>query len=222
MHLEGPRRIGGQRFDRLAGVLMLLGALAVVVANIVGVWLHPTTGFFADTISNLAAGRHAWVLDSALVLFAIGVMAVGAAMWRYDLDGWRFRTGAGLTVLVGAAIVVIALRNEYGDNDTGGTVIHLEVVVAMALAFAAATWLVAPGLTRAGSRWSTFSMLVGVGWLVFGLAFFFLASDRWDGLIERIAAALMVLWALVIARLVWREREVAGLWAGRGVAAEAR
>ena len=218
MRLEGSRRIGGQPFERFAAALALLGAVAVVVANVVGVWLHPTTGFFADTISNLAAGRHAWVLDSALVLFAIGMVAVGAALWRQDLDGWRYRTGAALTVLTGIGIAVIALRNEYGDNDTGGLVIHLEVVIAMALAFAAATWLVAPGLTRVGGRWSAFSMLVGVGWLLLGLAFYFVASDAWDGLVERVAAGLMVAWALAMARLVVRERETASLWAGRGVA----
>ena len=221
MRLEGPRRIGGQRFERIAAALALLGAVAVVVANVVGVWLHPTTGFFADTISNLAAGRHAWVLDGALVLFAIGMVAIGIALWRQDLDGWRFRTGAALTMLTGLGIAVIALRNEYGDNDTGGLVIHLEVVVAMALAFAAATWLVAPGLTRVGSRWSTFSALIGMGWLLLGLAFFFLASDGWDGLVERLAAGLMVIWALAMARLVVKEREASGLWAGRGVATAA-
>ena len=218
MRLEGPRRIGGQRFERIAAALALLGAAAVVVANIVGVWLHPTIGFFADTISNLAAGRYAWVLDIALVLFAIGMVAVGVALWRQDLDGWRFRTGAALTVLTGIGIVVIALYDEYGDNDTGGVTIHLEVVIAMALAFAIATWLVAPGLTRIGSRWSAFSMLIGVGWLLLGLAFYFVASDGWDGFVERIAAGLMVVWALAMARLVVKEREAASPWAGRGVA----
>ena len=157
MKFEEARMIGGQRFDRVASVLALLGALAVMVANVVGVWLHPETGFFADTISNLAAGRHSWVLDGALLLFALGMAAVGAAMWRYRLDGTLWRVGSTLTVLVAAAIVVIALYEEYGDGDPGGVTIHLEVVIGMALAFTLTTWIVAPGLYRVGSRWSALS-----------------------------------------------------------------
>lgn len=222
MRFDDARMIGGQRFDRAAAALVLLGAVAVLVANIVAARLHPETGFFADTISNLAAGRYAWVLDGALTLFALGMAAVGVAMWRYRLDGWPWRTGAVLTVLVAASIVVIAFYEEYGDGDAGGITIHLEIVVAMALAFAAATWLVAPGLTRVGGRWSAFSMLLGLGWLLLGLAFFFLAPDDWDGLVERGAAALMVVWALTMARFVARRREVASMWAGRRVAAPAR
>ena len=168
MHFDDARRIGGGRLDRIAAALALVGALAVLAANVVAVRLHSETGFFADTISNLAAGRHAWVLDSALVLFALGMGAVGLAMWRYRLDGGRFRTGAGLTVLVAAAIIVIALYEEYGDGEAGGVTIHLEVVIAMALLFTAATWLVAPGLHRVGHRWSAFSALIGLGWLVLG------------------------------------------------------
>lgn len=202
----GRASVGGRPFDRFAAFVAILGAVAVIVANLVAAWLHPTTGLFADTISNLAAGRYHWILDAALVVFALGMVMVALAMWDMHLEGWRWRIGAALIGLSGFAIAVIALYNEYGDNDTGGLVIHLEVVVAMALAFAAGAILLSLGLTRIGSGWSAFSLWCGIGWLALGLAFFFLASDAWDGLVERLAAGLMVLWSLGMARLVGRER----------------
>lgn len=222
MRMDEGRIVGGRRDDRIAATLMLVGAIAVVVANLVGAWLHDETGLFADTISNLAAGRYGWVLDTALVVFAIGMAAIGLALWRYRLDGWRWHAGGLLTIVVAVGIAVIALYNEYGDGDTGGVTIHLEVVVGMAISFVLVTWLLAPGLTRIGERWSTFSALMGAGWLLIGLAYFFLAPDGWDGLIERIAAGFMVAWGLGMARLVGRKRDAEPLWGGRGIAETAR
>ena len=218
MRLEGARPVGGRPLDGWASILAWLGAVAVVVANIVGARLHDETGLFADTISNLAAGRYSWVLDGALIAFAVGMAAVGIALWRYRLDGWRWHAGVALLMVTAAAIVVIALYEEYGDGDTGGTTIHLEVVIGMAVAFALTTWLLAPGLTRIGDRWAAFSALTGFGWVLLGLAYFFLAPDGWDGLIERLAAGFMVLWAVGMAVLLGRERTARDAWAGRGVA----
>ena len=206
MAFDGARPIGGRRLDRGASALALFGALAVVVANLVAAWLHDETGLFADTISNLAAGRYGWVLDAALVLFALGVGAIGVALWRFDLDGWRWRAGAALTVLAAIGIAVIALYNEYGDGDTGGITIHLEVVVAMGLLFTLGTILLSFGLVRMGTFWSGLNVLTGVLWLVIGLAFFFLTPDAWDGLVERIAAGMLIVWTFAMARLIGRER----------------
>ena len=202
------REVGGTPFDRAAAIVAILGALAVVVANVVAVWLHPTTGFFADTISNLAAGRYHWVLDAALVLFGLGMIAVAFALWSFRLDGWRWRLGAALIGLSGLGVIVIALWNEYGDGAPGGVTIHLETVIALGLAFAIGSWLVAPGLSRIRTFWAGLSVWLGLFWLLAGLAYFFLAPDGLDGLIERIAAMAMVLWAVAMARLVGRLRLV--------------
>ena len=203
-----PREIGGTRFDRFCAVLAILGAVAVVVANLVAAWLHPETGLFADTISNLAAGRYHWVLDAALVLFGVGMIAIAFALWPQSLDGWRWKLGSLLIGLSGLGIIVIALWNEYGDGEPGGTTIHLETVIALGVAFTVGTWLVAPGLSRVRTYWAALSVWLGIFWLVAGLAFFFLAPDGWDGLIERLAAAAMVIWAVSMARLVGRLRPV--------------
>ena len=202
----GDGAVGGRPFDRFAAVVAILGAIAVVVANIVGVIMHPTTGFFADTISNLAAGRHAWVLDTALVVFALGMVAVALALWDMRLEGSRWRIGAALIGFTGLAVAVIALYDEYGDNDTGGVTIHLEVVIAMGIAFALGAMILSLGLDRIGRGWSGFSLWSGILWFVFGVVFFLFTPDGWDGLVERIAAGLMVAWALGMARLVGRER----------------
>ena len=198
--------VGGTSFDRFVSVAAILAAVAVIVANLVGVGLHPTTGLFADTISNLAAGRYHWILDAALVMFGIALVFIATALWAFDLDGWRWRSGVACIGLTGIAILVIALYNEYGDGDTGGITIHLEVVVAMGLLFTLGTILLSFGLVRMGTFWSGLNVLTGVLWLVIGLAFFFLTPDAWDGLVERIAAGMLIVWTFAMARLIGRER----------------
>ena len=205
--------VGGTRFDRVAACVAILGAIAVVVANLLGAWMHPSTGLVADTISNLAAGRHHWVLDGALVIYGVAMGMIALALWDFDLGsdvpgGWHWRTGAALIGLVGIAIAVIALWNEYGDGAPGGVTIHLEVVVAMGVAFALGAMLLSLGLVRLGRGWAAFSLWSGILWLVFGIAFFYFAPDGWDGLVERVAAGIMVVWSLGMARLIGRRREL--------------
>ena len=201
-----PTRVGGRPFDRFASTVAILAAVAVIVANLVAAWLHPSTGLVADTISNLAAGRYHWVLDAALVAFAIGMVMIALALWDFRLNGWDWKLGTAMIGLTGVAVAVIALYNEYGDNDTGGVTIHLEVVIAMGVAFALGSMLLSLGLVQIPGPWSAISLFSGILWLVFGVAFFLWAPDGWDGLVERIAAGLMVLWLVAMARLVGRER----------------
>ena len=206
---RGPPTVGGTRFDRAAALVAIIGAVAVVVANLVAAWLHPETGLFADTISNLAAGRYHWVLDIALVLFGLGMIAVAFGMWTDALDDrWHWHLGTLLIGLAGLGVIVIALWNEYGDGEAGGVTIHLEVVIGLAVAFTLGSWLVAPGLSRVGTYWAALSVWLGIFWLVAGLAYFFLAPDSLDGLIERIAAVAMVVWLVSMARFIARVRPI--------------
>ena len=210
---NGDGLVGGTRFDRVAAGVAILGAIAVIVANLVGAWMHPSTGLVADTISNLAAGRYHWVLDAALVIYGVGMGMIALALWDFDLGsdvpgGWHWRTGAALIGLVGIAVAVIALWNEYGDGVPGGVTIHLEVVIAMGIAFTLGTVLLSLGLVRLGRGWSAFSLWSGILWLIFGIAFFYFVPDGWDGLVERIAAGIMVVWSLGMARLIGRQRSL--------------
>ena len=197
--------IGGRTFDRFAATVSVLGVVAVIAANLVAAWLHPTTGLIEDTISNLAAGQYHWWLDAALAFLGLGIVLLAFALWDMKLDAWRWKLGALSIGLVGIGIAVIALWNEYGDGEPGGTTIHFEVVIAMGLLFTIGTVLLSLGLSRVGTFWSGLNVLTGVFWFAFGLWFFF-APDGWDGLVERIAAAMLVLWVLAMARLVSRER----------------
>ena len=197
--------IGGRAFDRAAAAVAVLGVVAVIAANLVVAWLHPTTGLIADTISNLAAGRYHWWLDAALALLRLGIVLLAFALWDMKLDAWRWKLGVLCIGLVGFGVAVIALWNEYGDGEPGGVTVHFEVVIAMGLLFTVGTVLLSLGLSRIGTFWSGLSVLTGVLWLAFG-AWFFFSDDGWDGLIERVAAAMLVLWVLAMARLVGRER----------------
>ncbi|HEX2020958.1 MAG TPA: hypothetical protein VGO17_18655, partial [Aurantimonas sp.] len=70
------------------GIVGILGCIIVVAANIVGVIVHPEDGLVSDTISALAAGRYAVIMDVGLYAFAAGILAAAAGLRRLQWGHW--------------------------------------------------------------------------------------------------------------------------------------
>lgn len=189
---------------RAAGVLGLAGSAAAILGNVIGVIVHDQVGFVADTISDLAAGRHAWIQDVGIYACALGLLAVAAALYDWQVGGWRWKLGAVLLGAVAATIFVIGAHGEYGDRDEGGLVIHPYVVSLFGIQFAAAALLLADGLETLEAGWSRFSRILAGIWLVAG-PLFFVVPTSWDGLYERAVAGLMLLWLVAVSRLLLRK-----------------
>ena len=187
------------------GTFGLVGCAAIVVTSAVGTAVHSEIGFVDDTISDLAVGRHAWIQDTGLHLFALGMAAVGAALYRWDLDGRAWRIGCLLLLAVAACIATIALRSEYGDDDPGGFVIHDELVYAVGLFFPAVALLTANGFRYFGEGWFRFNAAVAVLWIVLA-PLFFVVPAAWDGLYERLVGLLMIGWLAATSVLLIRVR----------------
>ena len=121
-----PRQ--AQRLAIRAVCACMVSAIAVLIADFV----LPDHDWIADTISDLGAGKFEFIVDigiyalsSALssALIATSLMAA-----HVHLGGWRWSLGAvGLAVL-GLIVFLIGARNEYGDNDSEGVVIHVYLV----------------------------------------------------------------------------------------------
>lgn len=167
-----------------------------------GILIHEPHNPVSETISDLAAGPHAWIQDLGIILLGLGLaaVAVGLRLWRRGGRAWRLATV--FMVLLAADLMVIAGHNEYGDLDSGKFVIHSYAVYALGLLVLLAALLLAPGLGRtaeAGRRWHHASIAFGTVWLLLA-PLFFVVPTAWDGLYERGIAALLIGW---IGALSW-------------------
>lgn len=184
-----------------AALLCIIGSACILLADVAGWIVVDGYNPISETISDLAAGDRSWLLDTGIVMFSIGIIALGIALYRWELETYDWHVGAVLMVLLGIVISLIALHNEYGDNQAGGLEIHIYLVYALGILFAIVTGALARGLKRLHVSWFWFSVVVSVLWVILAPPFFFI-SDAWNGAYERMLGVLMVGWFVVIAGLL--------------------
>lgn len=170
----------------VCGLVGLGGCAALIIGTLIAPSFVPDYDWIADTISDLAAGRWEIVMDVALYGFAAGLMAsaLGAAHAHLGRAGWS----AGVLALsvLAAQVVIIGARNEYGDGDNEGVVIHIYVVYAMGVLFALVSATMQAGL-RTSRHVTAGKWLIGLGiaWTVTA-PMFLMSPTTIDGLLERI------------------------------------
>lgn len=166
-------------------VLGLLGCTSLVVGTFVAQQMVPGHDWIADTISDLAAGRWEIVMDVALYGFAAGLMATSLAAAHVHPGGTGWSVGVVAFAVLAAVVTIVAARNEYGDNDSEGVVIHIYLVYALGLLFAVAPLSMASGVTLYAG-WARRALIgLAVLWVIAAPIFFFLPTDV-DGLYERL------------------------------------
>ncbi|MGJ3262258.1 MAG: DUF998 domain-containing protein [Salinarimonas sp.] len=191
------------------GAVAAACASVLIVTDVVGSAVVPGYDPVGDSISDLAAGRLAWIQDAGLVTFAIGLAALAWGLSRIA-DGRAWLAGVLCLALVALDVATIAVHDEYGDREPGGLVFHLELVYALGFLFALTTLLLAPGLYRASRAWGRFDAGVCAAWIVLAPIFFFVPT-RWDGLYERAIAAIVLAWTFGMAWFLARRRRTVSL-----------
>ena len=176
--------------------LGLLGCVSLFAGAIVAAFYVPDYDWVADTISDLGAGEHQRIMDWTLYGFAAGIMATALGAAHAHLGKLAWSTGIVSLAIIAGLVIVIAARDEYGDGDTGGLVIHSYVVMAYGLAMAVAAFAAAPGAAAARGWFRPALIGLGLLWCLASPYFFFMGTS-WDGLYERglgvIAAAITVI-----------------------------
>lgn len=191
---------------RGVGAAGLVGCAAAMLTTIAAVLAQEGAGFAANTISALAAGRQAWIQDLGLYAFGAAMIAVTVALGWYREDpkrGWHWRVGLSLLGACGGAILLVGAYGEYGDRDPGGLVIHIYVVFFTLLAFVSGILLTAPALRPHWRHWMAFSVTIAAI-LVAAVPVFFFVPTGWDGLFQRAAAMMMVIWLAAVSLLMMR------------------
>jgi len=188
------RHIRTNRLTLACGVIGLAGCVAVVLGDIVAALWVRDVGMVSDTISNLAAGRNAWLMDTGLVLLSVGMIAVAGGLLQIRLDGWRWTLAALILGFMAVIVLGIALYDEYGDGDgAGGDTVHIRLVYALGLSFTFVPLLTARGLKAVDPRLEIASYAIAAVWFVLG-PFLFAVPTGWDGLYERLVAAVLTVW----------------------------
>ena len=167
------------------GALGIAGCVALVVGTLAAPFFVPHHNWIADTISDLGAGEWEIVMDVALYGFAAGVFAVALAGAHAHLGGIGWSVGILSLAIIAALVVVVGARNEYGDADSDGIVIHVYLVYGLGLFFTLAPLLMARTIGRDHPRTERLLFVLGVAWAV-AAPVFFLMPDWIDGLYERV------------------------------------
>lgn len=167
------------------GGLGIIGICSLIIGTIAAQMVVPGHDWIADTISDLGAGQSEIVMDLALYGFAAGLMATALAAAHAHLGGVFWSVGTLSLAILAGLVVVVGARNEYGDGDSDGIVIHIYLVYGLGVLFLTAPLCMASGIARDHVRSSRVLVGLAVLWAV--VAPIFLLSPNWiDGLVERI------------------------------------
>ncbi|NSX55326.1 DUF998 domain-containing protein [Parasulfitobacter algicola] len=168
----------------LFGLIGLLGCVALILGTIIAPFFVPEYNWVSDTISDLAAGQSEIIMDVALYGFAAGLFATALAASHAHLGGIFWSGGIFSLAVLAALVVVVGARNEYGDNDNEGIVIHMYLVYCLGVFFLLAPLFMAKGI-GINHDWAM-RTLIGLG-LLWGITapIFFLLPTTVDGLYER-------------------------------------
>ncbi|MDF1727229.1 MAG: DUF998 domain-containing protein [Sulfitobacter sp.] len=191
-------------FLRLMAVIAALGTAALLIGNIVGSIVVPDHDWISDTVSDLAAGRYEIIQDVALYGYAATLLALGLAAAHLHTGAANWGWMSVILVVLAAAVIVIGARNEYGDGDNGGVVIHIYVVYLLGALFAGIFALMAVEGGRFDFPMQQVSWVCLVFWAI-GAPVFFVMPTKYDGAWERGLGVVTMVWCLAFALALWRE-----------------
>lgn len=179
--------IAGERpyLLKLLAWIGFAGCAALIIGTIVAQFFVPDYDWVADTISDLAAGEWEIIMDVALYGFAAGLFATSLAAAHAHLGQGRWSVGVLSLALLAALVVVVGARNEYGDKDSDGVVIHSYLVYGLGLLFVLAPWSMAAGFRPSHRSVSSLLIFLGLLWAI-AAPIFLMVPTGVDGLFERI------------------------------------
>ena len=158
--------------------------------------------FVADTISDLARGPHAWLMDTGFYMGAAGMLALAIGAAHYHIGRWAW--SAGLFCLAFLALVITLLG--VWDNITpegDGMTVHTRLTFLLGPLYLAGPLLMAPAIAGVHAALRAAFVAAAVLWIAFAAAFK-LTGDDIDGRLKKIAVAATLLWTLPLAMVLLR------------------
>ncbi|TFL16713.1 DUF998 domain-containing protein [Jannaschia formosa] len=181
--------------------IALAGPLIFAVSILIADFVVPGHDWVADTISDLGAGRYELIVDTGIYAYsaALLALAIGAAHSHLGGPGWTI--GIYGLLLAGLIVFLVGARNEYGDGDNDGFVIHIYLVWVLYAAFAVIPWSMSRGAAVIRPAYGVICKAITVVWALSAPVFFFLPTDI-DGLYERLLGLLTFVFVVSLARVL--------------------
>ena len=205
-HELEKNKSSGARRSLICGIIGLVGCLAMIVADIVGIIIVEKHNPFSDTISELANEKYGWVQDLGLDLYAAAMIACAIGLYAWNLDGTRWKIANICLILLGIDVILIADHNQYVGRPRVGSNIHFFLVYVFAFLFTVLTVLIGFGLRRIGQKWYRYSLATSITWTVLAPIFFVIPTSI-DGAYERFIALITIAWVTAISWLLIKTRE---------------
>jgi hypothetical protein len=130
-------------------------------------------------------------MDFAIYGFAAALLATALATPDADLSGIAWSAGAFSLAVLAVLVTIIAARDEYGGSDTGGVVIHTELVYGLGAFFLVTALCMARGMGAHHRRAMRALLALGALWALTAPAFFLMPTSM-DGLSERLLGLVAI------------------------------
>lgn len=188
---------------RVLGWYAIIGCGLFVGSILVADFFVPNHDWMADTISDLGAGRYEFIVDIGLYAFSASLISIAILGAHVHLGGSRWSVGVVGFAMLGLIVFLVGARNEYGDSDNEGVVIHIYLVYAIGVLMTALPLLMFDGAHRVDERYRTLFFVIAAVWTVSAPVFFFL-PDGIDGIYERYLGAIAILFVCIMAQMFLR------------------
>lgn len=191
---DQPKLLIGLGAFAIFGCVVL--GLSILIADII----VPDHDWIADTISDLGAGKYEFIVDIGIYAFAAALISIALLSAHVHLGGWNWSLGAVGFALLGLIVFLIGARNEYGDSDNDGVVIHIYLVYVLGILMTLIPIGMAKGAHRAGAAYGYTLIGVAIVWTLSAPVFFFLPTGI-DGIYERYLGLIAIVAVVTLARL---------------------
>ncbi|EBA11134.1 DUF998 domain-containing protein [Roseobacter sp. CCS2] len=185
------------------GWFAIAGCVIFTISILIADFVVPDHDWIADTISDLGAGRYEFIVDIGIYAYSAALVAIALAAAHLHLGGPRWSIGVvGLSMLA-LLVFLIGARNEYGDNDNEGVVIHIYLVYGLGVLMALVPWLMSGGASKVDPAAGNALIGISIVWTISAPVFFYLPTDV-DGIFERYLGLISFALVIVLARVLGR------------------
>ncbi len=185
------------------GWYAIFGCFAFAVSILIADFVVPDHDWVADTISDLGAGRYEYIVDIGIYTFSAALISIALLAAHIHLGGRGWSFGVVGFAVLGLIVFLVGARNEYGDSDSEGVVVHIYLVYALGLLIATLPLIMAGGASRAGRGFGRVLIGISIVWTISAPIFFFL-PDGIDGIYERYLGLIAMVTVVTLASLFIR------------------
>lgn len=182
------------------GWYAILGCIIFTITILIADVIVPDHDWVADTISDLGAGKYEFIVDTGIYAFSASLISIALLAAHVHMGDWGWSLGIVGFAILGLIVFLVGARNEYGDSDNEGIVIHIYLVYALGVLMALLPSAMAHGAHRAGRVYGRVLIGISILWTI-SAPFFFFMPDSIDGIYERylglVAMAAVITLALL-------------------------